>query len=338
MMNLYRHWMFFLAALFLGNSSVAYSSASLPELQLQSLKSTLRFATWQGIEPDKWATLWLIKRHLSTDAYFLLTPPGVALPQDAVAFGVSGASLRRANHESMFRRLKQAMHIESKALDGLDQIIHDVEVNIWDAPAHPHSSWFESMYRQLQARYQRDQVPVDCYLAFFDRAALLASKTDATPADYSTQLSLKTECPGLQKHQPDFVAQLDHLEILREISLGKKVVFVDTREDEEFNEVHLPGAQILRLRDVNAETVKRFLDADMVVPYCVKDFRGFEVAKSIRQLGIKHVATLSPYGLKGWLKADLPVVRAGATTEQQAAQALMQCAMEPSVCLKENQK
>ncbi len=337
-MNLFRHGMFFLAALFLGNSSVAYSSASTPELQLQPLKSTLRFATWQGIEPDKWATLWLIKRYLSPDAYFLLTPPGGTLPQDAVAFGVPEASLRRANHESMFRRLKQVMNLDSQALDDLDQIIHDVEVNIWDAPAHPHSTWFEGMYRQLQARYERDQVPVDCYLDFFDRAAVLASQSDATPADYSTRLSLKAECSGLQRPQPEYVAQLDHVEILRQISLGKKVVFVDTREDEEFNEVHLPGAQILRLRDVNAETVKYYLDADLVVPYCIKDFRGFEVAKSMKQLGVKHVATLSPNGLKGWLKAELPVVKPGSSTEQQAAQALMQCAMEPFVCLKENQK
>ena len=336
MMNLYRHWMFLLAALFLCNSSVA--SASSAEFQLQPLKSTLRFATWQGIEPDKWATLWLIKRHLSTDAYFLLTPPGETLPQDAMAFGVPGASLRRANHESMFHRLKQAMNLDSKALDDLDQIIHDVEVNIWDAPAHPHSSWFEAMYRQLQARYERDQVPVDCYLAFFDAAVRLISQSNAQLADYAEKLSLKSECPGLQRHQPEFVAQLNHVEILREISLGKKVVFVDTREDEEFNEVHLPGAQILRLRDVNAETVKRFFDADLVAPYCVKDFRGFEVAKSMRRLGVKHVATLSPNGLKGWLKAELPVVRAETSTEQQAAQALMQCAMEPSICLKENQK
>ena len=337
-MNLFRHGMFFLAALFLGNSSVAYSSASSSELQLQPLKSTLRFTTWQGIEPDKWATLWLIKRHLSTDSYFLLSPPGETLQQDALAFGVPGASLRRANNESMFRRLKQAMNLDSKALDGLDQIIHDVEVNIWDAPAHPHSSWFESMYRQMQARYERDQVPVDCYLAFFDRAALLASQPDATPADYSSRLSLKEECPGLKQYQQGMIPQLDHVEILRDITLGKKMVFVDTREDEEFSEVHLPGAQILRLRDVNAESVKRFLDADLVVPYCVKDFRGFEVAKSMKQLGVKHVATLSPNGLKGWLKAGLPVVKAGASSEQQAAQALMQCAMEPSICLKENQQ
>jgi rhodanese-related sulfurtransferase len=101
--------------------------------------------------------------------------------------------------------------------------------------------------------------------------------------------------------------------------------------------VHLPGAQILRLRDVNTESVKSFIDVDLVIPYCIKDFRGFEVAKSLQQLGVKHVATLSPNGLKGWLKAKLPVVKPGSSTEQQATQALMQCAMEPFMCLKESQ-
>ncbi len=335
-MNLYRHWMFFLAALFLGNSSVAYSSAATPELQLQPLQSSLRFTTWQGIEPDKWATLWLIKRYLSTDAYFLLTSPGATLPDDALAFGVPGASLRRANRESMFRRLKQAMNLDSLVLNGLDQIIHDVEVNIWDAPTHPRSSWLESMYRQLQARYARDQVPVDCYLSFFDAAIRLLAQAETQPSDYAQRLSLKSECPGLQVPRQGYVPQLGHLQILREISLGKHVVFVDTREDQEFNEVHLPGAQILRLRDVNAESIKRFLDADLVIPYCIKDFRGFEVAKSMKQLGVKQVATLSPNGLKGWMQAQLPVVSAERSTEQQAVQALMQCAMEPSLCLKEN--
>lgn len=333
-MNLYRHWMFFLAALILGNSPVAYSSAATPELQLQPLQSSLRFTTWQGIEPDKWATLWLIKRYLSKDAYFLLTSPGATLPDDALAFGVPGASLRRANRVSMFRRLKRAMNLDSLVLNGLDQIIHDVEVNIWDAPTHPRSNWLESMYRQLQARYARDQVPVDCYLSFFDAAIRLLAQAETQSSDYAQRLSLKSECPGLQEPRQEYVPQLGHLQILREISLGKHVVFVDTREDQEFNEVHLPGAQILRLRDVNAESIKRFLDADLVIPYCIKDFRGFEVAKSMKQLGVKQIATLSPNGLKGWMQAELPVVSAERSTEQQAVQALMQCAMEPSLCLK----
>ena len=309
------------------------STQSFATSSVISLENQTRYTTWQGIEPDKWATAWLIKRHISRDAYFLLVPPNTAFPDNAVPFGVPDADIRRANRQSMFRRLKQQMELEGEALDYLDTIIHDTEVNIWDAPIHPHSLWFETLYRQLQARYQRDQVPVDCYLAFFDAVARLAKQQNITAEDYRDQLDLKVQCPGLTQRSTEFVAQLSHIDVLREMSLGKRMMFVDTREDDEFNEVHLPGATILRLRDVNAKRVKTFEEADWVVPYCVKDFRGFEVAKAIRQLGVSRVATLSPNGLKGWLAAKLPVVKEGETFDGRAMERLMRCAMEPGKCL-----
>lgn len=330
-MNLRRHWTLLLAALLLGINPDAESSG----LDIAQLQSTQRFATWSGIEPDKWATLWLIKRHLSPDAYFLLHQPGAKLPEDAALFGVPDAALRRVKGESMFRRLKRAMQLQSPALEALDQVVQDIEVNIWETPVHSHSPWFESMFRQLQARYGRDQVPVDCYLSLFDAAAALLPRADATPADYQQQLSMQADCQGLRTSPQRAVAQLDHLQTLREISLGIKVVFVDTREEEEFDEVHLPGALQLRLRDVSPQSIQPLLDADLVIPYCVKDFRGFEVASAMRRLGLRQVATLSPNGLKGWLQAGLPVVRPGESGERQASADLMRCAMEPSLCIKE---
>ena len=306
--------------------------ASISEKEISALKSSTAFATWQGIEPDKWATLWLIKRHIRPDAYFMLVPPNTTLPADAYAVGIPESSIRRESRESMFRRLKNAMALDAPELIYLDAIIHDVEVNIWEAPSHPHAAWFETMYRQLQARYERDQVPVDCYMAFFDAALALSSDPDIKAADYMKHLDLRESCPG-KKIADAFIPQLDHLELLREISLGKKVVFVDTREAGEFDEVHLPGAVLLRLRDVNSETVKQFADADLVVPYCVKDFRGFEVAKAIKREGIEHVVTLSPNGLKGWLAAGLPTTKPGGEGEQESVEALMRCAMEPASCL-----
>jgi rhodanese-related sulfurtransferase len=232
----------------------------------------------------------------------------------------------------MFRRLKRAMATDSPELNYLDDLIHDVEVNIWEAASHPHADWFERMYRQLQARYDRDQVPVDCYLAFFDKVSTLSSDPDIEAADYMKHLDLSEACPG-KKRADAWIPQQSHLEILREISLGKKVVFVDTREAEEYDEVHLPGAVLLRLRDVNAESVKQFADADLIVPYCVKDFRGFEVARAIRQEGIENVVTLSPNGLKGWLGSQLPVTRPDERSDRQSVAALMRCAMEPLNCL-----
>ncbi len=303
------------------------------DFDTRALETASRFTTWQGIEPDKWATIWLIKRYVAPDAYFLLVPPNSTLPDNAYAFAVPESPLRRANRQSMFRRLKQAMKLDAPELNYLDGIIQDIEVNIWDASSHPHSTWFETMYRKLQARYNRDQVPVDCYLEFFDGVARLSTKPDIQAKDYTAQLSLEDDCPGPGMNKNAFIGQFNHKDILREFSLGNKVIFVDTREDEEYNEIHLPGARLLPLRDVDADSVKSFMDADLVVPYCVKDFRGFEVAKAMKRLGVRRVATLSPNGLKGWLQAKLPVVRAGVSSEHEAMDALMRCATEPSICL-----
>ena len=310
------------------------SVSSAMDIDISLLKETKKFTTWQGIEPDKWATLWLIKRYIAPESYFLLVPPNAELPKNAISFGVPDTAIRRANKTSMFRRLQQALGNEAQEIKYIDQIIDDIEVNIWDKPSHPHSLWLEGMYRQMLERYDRDQVPIDCYLMFFDRVAQLATQTDISAKDYLNRLTLLDECPGLVDHSNELVEQIDHLNVLREISLGKQVVFIDTREPEEYNENHLPGSKLLLLRNVNEETVKEFLSADLVVPYCVKDFRGFEVAKAMKQLGVKRVATLSPNGLKGWVQAQLPLVKKGKTSNEQAEEKLFQCATEPMICLK----
>jgi len=325
-----KNYILFIVLLLVSNTSFATNTHN---EWADAFKNNSRFTTWQGIEPDKWATLWLIKRHISLDAYFILVPPNSNLPEDAVSFGTPDSDIRRAKQTSMFHQLKTVSELENKSLKYIDQIIFDVEVNIWDSPKHPHSIWFETLYRKLQARYGRDQVPVDCYLAFFDGVEQLSLQDKITSKDYLDQLSLMSLCPGLKENKNVFIEQINHLEVLREISLGKKVVFIDTREDEEFQEVHLPGAKLLRLRDVNAEAVNEYSSADLIVPYCVKDFRGFEVAKSIKQFGTMRVATLSPNGLKGWLKADLPAMKENGMTDEQASIALLRCATEPLTCL-----
>src|SRR3954447_6614171 len=75
-------------------------------------------------------------------------------------------------------------------------------------------------------------------------------------------------------------------EVLEYIRSGKKVVFVDAREPQEWQEEHIPGAINVSLREV-AQLDKRVLgDPDLVVAYCLKDFRGFEVAKALRNAGV----------------------------------------------------
>ena len=318
------------------SSSYGFTENS-PNIQPDVLKNSKQFTTWIGIEPDKWATVWLIKRYISRDAYFVLTPVNAKPDTDAIVFGTPQASIHRNNKQSMFHNLRVAMQLNQPELLQIDAIIKDIEVNIWEPPKHPYTQWVEILYRQLQARYNREQVPVDCYLSFFDNVSKLVTQTDLKADNFEQKLNLKQQCPGLNTENPSanqpYIPQIDHLALLREFSLGKNIVFIDTREDEEYTEVHLPDAKLLRLREVNANTVKPFQNADLVVPYCVKDFRGFEVGRAMKEHGIQNVATLSPNGLKGWLKTGLPVTQNGQTNEQPAIEQLMRCAMEPSSCL-----
>lgn len=301
--------------------------------EFSNLDQHKAYSSWQGIEPDKWATIWLIKRYVSRDAYFLFVLPNSPLPDNSVAFDVPEASIRRSKGHSMFGNLLEERSINSQSLRYIEKIIYDIEVNIWEAPEHPHSIWFETMFRKLQARYNRDQVPVDCYLKFFDEVERLSLISSVTSFEYQDGLSLKEHCPGIKESGDEFVRQIGHVEILRQIGLGKNIVFIDTREDDEFAEVRIPGAKLLRLREVSEETVKPYKEVDLVVPYCVKDFRGFEVAKSMKFLGVNHVATLSPNGLKGWIGAGLPVAKTNGAPDGQAIEKLYQCAMSPHACL-----
>ncbi len=317
--------------------TLSFSINASQEIDINELKETIRYTTWRGIEPDKWATLWLIKRYISPKAYFLLIKPNSELPSNALPIGLPGSTVQRLRKSSMFRRLNQALGHNAVEIKYLDQIVDDIEVKIWEKPSHPHSIWLETMYRKLQKRYMRDQVPIDCYLLFFDKAAQLANDDNISGQHYFEQLSLKEECPGLKSLVTDSVEEIDHLNVLRELSLGKKIVFVDTREDEEYFESHLPGAKQLLLRNVNEKSVEEYRNADLVIPYCVKDFRGFEVAKAMKQLGINRVATLSPNGLKGWVQSKLPVVTTDKDSKNNAEEMLFQCATEPLTCLKKKQ-
>lgn len=300
---------------------------------LENKKLANAYSSWSGIEPDKWATVWLINRHINPSSYFLFLPPGSALPKNTVSFGMKGDEISRTGKDSMFRRLRLSQNLDTPAINYIEEIIQDIEVNIWEDKRHPHADWFETLYRRLQDRYDKSEVPVDCYLSFFDKASKFHSNRQITSEEYEQALGLQDLCPGLQK-TTHLIPQISQVEVLRQIAIGKKVKFVDTREAAEFDELHLPGATELRLREVQASVVTRFSEYDLVVPYCVKDFRGFEVAKALKQQGVPNVATLSPNGLKGWVKSGLPVAQHNTKTDEHALVELRQCSVNPLKCIR----
>lgn len=92
-----------------------------------------------------------------------------------------------------------------------------------------------------------------------------------------------------------------------EIAQGKKILFIDTRETGEYREGHIPGAKHLMLRDIGAVDPDEFKQYYMVVPYCLKDFRGFEVARALMEKGLDNVYMMEPAGFNGWRSLGLPI-------------------------------
>ena len=122
---------------------------------------------------------------------------------------------------------------------------------------------------------------------------------------------------GIDVTNPDDVARM--------MAEGKNVIFVDVREPAEYAQYHVPGALSIPLRDVAGTDPSRFSGADLVIPYCLKDFRGFEGARALQGLGIENVGLVEGFGINAWKRADLPTAGSHpGDTDEAALRALVE--------------
>jgi rhodanese-related sulfurtransferase len=140
-------------------------------------------------------------------------------------------------------------------------------------------------------------------------------------------------------HAPPLTHQANELvpvasadQVLALIRQGKKVVFIDAREEQEWQEEHIPGAINLSLREVGQLDRATLGHPDLVIAYCLKDFRGFEVAKALQNAGVPHSSILAEFGINGWKQKGLPTVLANQRSEEAAVTQLQACAAEPAQC------
>lgn len=130
-----------------------------------------------------------------------------------------------------------------------------------------------------------------------------------------------------------YIPLISHRELLTLISKNKRVVFVDSRESPEFLEEQIPGAYNLPLRNVSAKTAQQFSNNDIVIAYCLKDFRGFEVAKALKSMGVNNVYTMTAPGLNGWKNVNLPLNIPSKQAKGLALKQLQQCANALNLCI-----
>lgn len=127
--------------------------------------------------------------------------------------------------------------------------------------------------------------------------------------------------------KPRLIAGITHDEIFSALREGKKLAFVDAREQAEYAEERLPMARNLQLRGVNAGVVAPLRDYDILITYCIKDFRGFELGRALQRQGLTNVRVMQDPGLRGWKYRGLPVAgEVPKRTDQEALEQLMQCA------------
>lgn len=309
------------------------------------------YITWQSLEPDKWASVWLIRRHLDPEAKIEVRPVGSDLT-GGIAFGAPGAHYRRSANLSAFESLLQSKAVKDSALHEMGRIITLIETTSWSLANTPSAHVTERHFRRLQDRFGRQYVPVSCYSGFFDALYRgIQDRLGEKELSASLHRAVKSQhCDSMQEQQvkqikAKRVTELSVEQLLAELAENRKVVFVDTREPQEFDELHIPGAINIPMRDLNPEVYERLKQADRVISYCVKDFRGYEVARKMLHNGVHTVAVMKPHGLAGWKSKGLPLVdttlaaakNSGAagtlqTIEQQAVKALQACARDTASC------
>ncbi len=299
---------------------------------------TVTFVTWESLEPDKWASIWLIKRYINPDSTIEVRQTGAPLA-DGIAFGVPDSKYMRSGSGSTFESLLDGFAVDNKGLAKMGEIITAIETTAWATANDPLANTVEHYFRRLQDKYARRLVPVDCYGQFFD-ALFEGLGNSQSIADIETTLQTIVEDKACELREiiasrvlTPIVKQVPVERILMDIAAGKNVIFVDTREPQEYARNHIPGALNMPMRDIDEASVARLTDADLVVSYCIKDFRGYEVARKLLEQGVAQSVVMKPHGLAGWKKSGLPLFVASSSEAEAIASGRMHaCARDRRKC------
>lgn len=294
------------------------------------------YATDYGLGPDKWATAWLLTHKAQPNARLEVSPPGMA-PERGTVFDMPASPIRRMTSRAAFEVALDSLGVNDAVLHRMREIVHQIEVDFWSVDVSAEADVVEHAYRELQRQYGRDQVTPECYVAFFDRVYSMLSDAESRGASFDAD-RLALGCDELVQvaNQDDgLVPEVPIVDVLSAMAEGRRVVFVDVREPSEFSEGHIPGALNIPLRDAGPKLAEKFEGADYVVSYCVKDFRGFEMAKALADAGVTNSVIMRPYGIKGWGALGLPITGSRGLSEQAAREDLERCLSARGECLAE---
>ena len=88
------------------------------------------YSTWDAMEMDRLASLWLIKRFIDPEATFRFYPQGT-MDMEGIQIDTPTSQFRRTQQSTAYESLLKKHGITDPALLYIGEIVRDVEINIW---------------------------------------------------------------------------------------------------------------------------------------------------------------------------------------------------------------
>lgn len=127
------------------------------------------YVTWEGSEPDKAATAWLISRFIDTEAEFQFLPPGSSIDA-GTAFDTPTAKWRRTNTDTSFELALRDSNVSSDPrLNQIAEYIHLLEFLKWARPTDEAVLRVESGLAKLRTDFGVDIPPLPVFFQYFDQ-------------------------------------------------------------------------------------------------------------------------------------------------------------------------
>ncbi len=136
--------------------------------QAQSVESGTVFSTWDRFEIDKLASIWLLKRFVvGKGVQIYLYPPGTE-KMKGTPFDVPYAKLRRYQNASTFETILKYYNIHDSRLEYIGQIIHDIEINIWQEKRLPQTHTVQQAVADIIEKGKSNDEIIDRSCKYFD--------------------------------------------------------------------------------------------------------------------------------------------------------------------------
>ncbi len=136
------------------------------------------YYTWEGFEPDKLASMWLLKHVVDRNAEIKIVAKNATLA-GAIPFDTPTARLRRYHTESTFETITRTFGIKADAVICIGRIIHEIEINTWDIDSESESQKVkEDIWTIIDASDNQHDIITNSYIYFNHLAKRCEIKPD----------------------------------------------------------------------------------------------------------------------------------------------------------------